>query len=95
MFRNVVQSPPEYHVDDDTTWLSRKRIWGKQREPKKDLITWFERISRKWGFCWRVGGGCEIQKNKEKKGRQKTCHDELLKIQKEQLKLFEESEKRF
>ena len=40
-------------------------------------------------------GGCEIKKNKEKKGRQKTFHNELLEIQKQQLKLFEESEKRF
>ena len=40
----LAQSPPEYHVDHDTIlWLSRKRIWGKQREPKKEN-TWFERI---------------------------------------------------
>ena len=35
------------------------------------------------------------KKNKEKKGRQKTFHNELLEIQKQQLKLFEELEKRF
>ena len=34
-------------------------------------------------------------KNKEKKGRQKTFHDELLEIQEQQLTLFEEPEKQF
>ena len=44
-------------------------------------------------FVDKLEEAVKSKKNKEKKGRQKTFHNELLEIQKQQLKLFEESEK--
>ena len=46
-------------------------------------------------FCWRVGGRYEIQINKDNKVHQKPFHDELFEMQKQQIKLLEETEKRF
>ena len=42
-----------------------------------------------------MGEAVKSKKIKRKKDTKKTFHDELLEIQKQQLSLFEESEKRF
>ena len=42
-----------------------------------------------------MGKAVKSKKIKRKKDTKKTFHDELLEIQKQQLSLFEESEKRF
>ena len=91
----LAQSPPEYHVDDDTTYDFQENEFEENKENRKrktldmneslDSETFVDELRRLWN-----------QKNEEKKRRQKTFHDELLEIQKQQqLKLFEESEKRF
>ena len=91
----LAQSPPEYHVDDDTTYDFQENEFEEKKENRKrktldmneslDSETFVDELRRLWN-----------QKNEEKKRRQKTFHDELLEIQKQQqLKLFEESEKRF
>ena len=93
MAKELAQSPVNITLMIIQLMTFKKMNLRKTKRTEKGKKTWFGRISRKSGFCWRVGGGCEIKKNKGKEGCQETFHNELLEIQKQQLKLLEKSEK--
>ena len=80
---------------------SKKTNLKRTKRTGKKGNTWFERISRKWGkrrFCWWVERAVKSRKKRKKKERcprEHSRYDEMLEIQKQQLKLLEEWGKRF
>ena len=89
------QSPPEYHVDDDTTNDFQENEFKENKENRKRKTLDLNESLESEAFVDELEEAVKSKKIKTKKDAKKTFHDELLEIQKQQLKLFEELEKRF
>ena len=91
----LVQSPPEYHVDDDKTYDFQENEFEQNKESRQTLD--LNESLESEVIVDELKEAVKSKKIKRKKDvkKKKTFHDELLEIQKQQLKLFEESGKRF
>ena len=91
----LAQSHPEYHVDDDTTYDFQEIEFEENKENRKRKTLDLNESLESEAFVDELEEAVKSKKIKTKKDAKKTFHDELLEIQKQQLKLFEELEKRF
>ena len=91
----LAQSHPEYHVDDDTTYDFQENEFEENKENRKRKTLDLNESLESEAFVDELEEAVKSKKIKTKKDAKKTFHDELLEIQKQQLKLFEELEKRF
>ena len=88
----LAQSPPEYHVDDNDF---QKSEFEESKENRKRKTLDLNESLESEAFVDELKEAVKSKKIKRKQGAKTTLHDELLEIQKQQLKLLEESEKRF
>ena len=91
----LAQSHPEYHVDDDTIYDFQENEFEENKENRKRKTLDLNESLESEAFVDELEEAVKSKKIKTKKDAKKTFHDELLEIQKQQLKLFEELEKRF
>ena len=91
----LAQSHPEYHVDDDTTYDFQEIEFEENKENRERKTLDLNESLESEAFVDELEEAVKSKKIKTKKDAKKTFHDELLEIQKQQLKLFEELEKRF
>ena len=87
----LAESPPEYHVDDATAYDFQENEFKENKENRKTLD--LNESLESEVFVDELEEAVKSKKIKRKKDAKKTFHDELLEIQKQQLKLLEESEK--
>ena len=95
MAEELAESPPEYHVDDATAYDFQENEFKENKENRKRKTLDLNESLESEAFVDELEEAVKSKKIKRKKGAKKTFHDELLEIQKQQLKLLEESEKRF
>ena len=94
MAEELAQLSPEYH-DDDTTYDFQENEFEENKENQKRKTLDLNESLESEAFVDELEEAVKSKKIKTKKDAKKTFHDELLEIQKQQLKLFEELEKRF
>ena len=94
MAEELAQLSPEYH-DDDTTYDFQENEFEENKENRKRKTLDLNESLESEAFVDELEEAVKSKKIKTKKDAKKTFHDELLEIQKQQLKLFEELEKRF
>ena len=88
--KSFAQSPLEYHGDDNTTYDFQESEFEENKENRKRKTLDLKESLESEAFVDALEEAVKSKKNKEKKGRQKTFHDELLEIQKQQLRLLGE-----
>ena len=88
--KSFAQSPLEYHDDDNTTYDFQESEFEENKENRKRKTLDLKESLESEALVDALEEAVKSKKNKEKKGRQKTFHDELLEIQKQQLRLLGE-----
>ena len=91
----LAQSPPEYHVDDNTTYDFQENEFEENKENRKRKTLDLNESLESEAFVDELKEAVKSKKIKRKKDAKTTFHDELLGTQKQQLKFLDESEKRF